>query len=241
MNRIHIVGGKNHGKTTLVCELIAELKGRGLRVGSIKHTHHHHELDTPGKDSHRHRESGADLVGILSPTQSAVFWPGAPNDGRASAAGEEERYTAFEPLFRECDIVLVEGDTRTSAHKLEVWRAVCGTPPLAQHLTNVLAIVSDDAVDCDVLLLAHRQLPVLADFVCSTLRVPPPRRSDPHGTIGQSSVPVSEYEARLGNDPGDEPEMLRDRQLTPGLDVLIEDHHALGLGGDAENAAGAMD
>ena len=59
MRRLHVLGRKNHGKTTLVAELVAELTRRGWRIGTIKHTHHHHELDTPGKDSWMHRQAGA--------------------------------------------------------------------------------------------------------------------------------------------------------------------------------------
>ena len=73
--RIHIVGRRNSGKTTLVCELVAALTKRGYRVATIKHTHHHHELDTPGKDSWHHREAGAAAVGILSPRMTAMFFP----------------------------------------------------------------------------------------------------------------------------------------------------------------------
>ena len=56
--RIHVVGRRNHGKTTLLVELVEELCRRGLRVGTLKHSSHTHELDTPGKDSHRHRLAG---------------------------------------------------------------------------------------------------------------------------------------------------------------------------------------
>ena len=45
MKRLHIIGGKNHGKTTLVVELVEEFTRRGMTVGTIKHTHHQHELD----------------------------------------------------------------------------------------------------------------------------------------------------------------------------------------------------
>ncbi len=34
MRRIYIIGGKNHGKTMLVAELVTELTRRGLRVGT---------------------------------------------------------------------------------------------------------------------------------------------------------------------------------------------------------------
>ncbi|MCA9266810.1 MAG: molybdopterin-guanine dinucleotide biosynthesis protein B, partial [Planctomycetales bacterium] len=66
MKRLHLIGRKNHGKTRLIVDLVEELTSRGLRVGTIKHTHHRHELDTPGKDSYQHRTAGAAVVGILS-------------------------------------------------------------------------------------------------------------------------------------------------------------------------------
>ena len=49
----------DRGKTTLLIELVEELTRRGVRVGTIKHSSHSHELDTPGKDSFRHRQAGA--------------------------------------------------------------------------------------------------------------------------------------------------------------------------------------
>ena len=50
MNRIHIVGCKNSGKTTLIVDVLPELVARGYRVGAIKHSSHRHEVDVPGKD-----------------------------------------------------------------------------------------------------------------------------------------------------------------------------------------------
>ncbi|MGZ5823753.1 MAG: molybdopterin-guanine dinucleotide biosynthesis protein B [Hyphomicrobium sp.] len=37
---IGIVGWKNSGKTTLIERLVAALTQRGLRVATVKHTHH---------------------------------------------------------------------------------------------------------------------------------------------------------------------------------------------------------
>lgn len=169
MRRIHIIGGKNHGKTKLICELIAELCGRGLRVGTVKHTHHHHELDTPGKDSHRHRESGAAVVGILSPSMNAVFWPNSPGERAAEPPSREERYAALAPAFRHCDFVLVEGDTRTPAPKMEVWRASLGTAPIADRVTDVVALVSDDAVQTAIPTIPRRNSAAIADFLLNVL------------------------------------------------------------------------
>ncbi|WP_197525548.1 molybdopterin-guanine dinucleotide biosynthesis protein B [Pseudobythopirellula maris] len=151
MNRLHIVGGKNHGKTTLVCELVELFAARGLRVGTIKHTHHAHELDTPGKDSHRHRKAGAAVVGILSPGLSAVFWPPADDE-------RTDRYAAFAPRMAGCDLVLVEGDSATTAPKVEVWREAAGGAPRFAADRSTLAIISDDPLGAP---LAASPLPVM--------------------------------------------------------------------------------
>ena len=116
--RIHIVGRKNSGKTTLVCDLVRELTRLGRRVATIKHTHHNHELDTPGKDSHKHRESGAAGVGILSSQMTAAFVPVSRDED------EETRYARFNIMFNDCDLIVVEGDLSTVATKIEVWRAI---------------------------------------------------------------------------------------------------------------------
>ncbi len=142
MKRIHIIGGKNHGKTTLVEQLVQELTARGLRIGTIKHTHHQHELDAPGKDSHRHREAGAAVVGILSRSMNAVFWP----HQLISDSTPESCYDGFEQNFANCHLVLVEGDKQTQAPKIEVWRESMGTEPQARTDPSILAVVSHDEV-----------------------------------------------------------------------------------------------
>ena len=149
VKRVHIIGKKNHGKTTLVVELVQALSNRGLRVGTIKHTHHHHELDSPGKDSHRHRESGAEVVGICSPSMSAVFWPHSRDTAQETGDGEH-KYVAFAPMFAQCDLVLVEGDTQTDATKVEVWRSEAGTTPLAEVDKSIAAVVTDDVLDIEL-------------------------------------------------------------------------------------------
>ena len=136
--RIHIIGRKNSGKTTLVCELVRELAARGFKIATVKHTHHQHELDTPGKDSHKHREAGAIAVGILSPQMTAVF---VPTDREERG---ESRYAQFEQLFANCDLILVEGDVHASALRIEVWRSETSEAPYAAEDRAVVAVVSDE-------------------------------------------------------------------------------------------------
>ena len=169
MRRVHIIGGKNHGKTTLVCELVSEFEKRGLRVGTIKHTHHHHELDVPGKDSHRHRESGAEFVGVLSREMYALFWANPSPERTVSSSDSDHRYEVFETVLNRCDLVLVEGDTKTAAKKIEVWRKPLGTRPLADHVNNVAAIVSDETMSEQVPVLPRSDVSAIADFLWSLL------------------------------------------------------------------------
>lgn len=142
--RVHVIGRKNSGKTTLICELIAAFSDQGLRVGSIKHTPHRHEFDHPGKDSHRHRAAGACAAGIISPEAGAVFWQ-IPRE-----YDREQRYAALLRMYAECDIVLVEGDTQTIAPRIEVWRSCVGAPPFATEGISVQAVVTDEPLEISV-------------------------------------------------------------------------------------------
>ena len=157
MRRVHIIGRKNSGKTTLVAELVEHLSRQGVIVGTVKHTHHQHELDTPGKDSHRHRESGARVVGILSPELNAVF--ARPTE----AHDAPQRYDAIAPLFAQCDIVLVEGHSQTTAPKVEVWRAANNRPAMALEDPAIRAVITDDPLQVDIPLLARSDIPRLAE------------------------------------------------------------------------------
>lgn len=157
---MHIVGGKNHGKTTLIVELVQEFVRRGVPVGTIKHTHHHHELDVPGKDSHRHRLAGAAAVGILSPSMSAIFLPVGEVD-----PSDTDRYSSFASLFAHCRLVLVEGDSRTRAPKVEVWRRELMTPPLAVRDESIMAVVTDDTPTVTTNILSRSDVVRLAAWI----------------------------------------------------------------------------
>lgn len=141
MKRLHLVGQKNAGKTTLLLELVSLLTASGYKVGTIKHTRHHHELDVPGKDSQRHRTAGGNPAAILSAGLTAVFFKDdSPTD----------RYAALASIYSQCDLVLVEGDRDTTAPKVEVWRAVVGKLPYAAEDSSIHAIISDDPLPVEL-------------------------------------------------------------------------------------------
>ena len=96
-----ISGPSDSGKTTLIEKLLPLLRGRGLAVSTLKHVHHAVEIDTPGKDSFRHRQAGAHEVMIALPDGWVLHHP-APN-GKRPPIGE------LVARMSGCDLILVEG------------------------------------------------------------------------------------------------------------------------------------
>ena len=147
MHRIHIIGRKNSGKTTLVVDLVRHFRAQGYRVGTIKHTHHHHELDTPGKDSFRHRQAGAKAVGIVAPTMSAIFWP-SPSDKTGAeeckAGQTEQKSMPTSPL----DV---------TASPLDVTASPVEVPEQADDLSRQYEPFDALMVDCDLVLVEGDQ------------------------------------------------------------------------------------
>lgn len=154
MRRVHIVGRKNAGKTALIVELIHELTRRGWSVGTIKHTPHHHSIDTRGKDSFRHREAGASPAALITGNATAVFLPRLRG---------EEAYRELAQFYQQCDLVLVEGNLETSATKVEVWRRGASGEPLACSRNDVAAVITDDEVDLQTPLWPRADVKALVD------------------------------------------------------------------------------
>lgn len=157
--RVHIVGRKNSGKTTLVCDVVRNLSDRGILVATIKHTHHNHELDTPGKDSWRHRDAGASAVGILAAEMTAIFLPEPRSDN------ENERYRRLEAAMSGFDLILVEGDLHCAAPKLEVWRQINGDAPYCTIQNGIDAMVTDDRIDHDLRIIPRSDVNQVADCI----------------------------------------------------------------------------
>jgi molybdopterin-guanine dinucleotide biosynthesis protein B len=131
---ISIVGHSGSGKTTLMVELIRELARQGLRVATIKHAHHKVEIDTPGKDSYRHKEAGAALSLLL--TRDALQLV-------ADATLERDPEQLARRFLGEADVVLAEGFSHAPGVKIEVLRRECDKPARCTIEDGLVAIVTD--------------------------------------------------------------------------------------------------
>ena len=194
MNLLHIVGRKNHGKTTLMVEFVRELTRQGLHVGTIKHTSHVHELDVPGKDSFRHRLAGGDPAAIITQDLIGLYLPRvfASNtvvEGNSGAG--VDFYERLEPMFTGCDLVLVEGHLAGPGTKIEVWREAVGGRLLASDHKDIAAVISDDQPDVDVPVWPRSDISRLAQRLGSVRRqllfpfVLPHQEMLPKGVVGR--------------------------------------------------------
>ncbi|GAB7387039.1 hypothetical protein BSNK01_08750 [Bacillaceae bacterium] len=112
MKIMQIAGYANSGKTTLICKLIARLRAEGFRVGTVKHDGHAFALDFPGKDTWKHREAGAEIVGITSPSRTAWI-----EESTSTLQQMIERVSG-----RGLDYLLVEGFKREAYPKIVLLR-----------------------------------------------------------------------------------------------------------------------
>ncbi len=129
-----IVGPAKSGKTLLIERLTPELNRRGLRVATIKHTHHHNvSLDIPGKDTYRYRQAGAEIIVLASPDGFSILTE------EKGVFGLEEVVSA---LPEKLDIILVEGFKQEGFPKIEV--VPDDTDPLFINNPSLLAIVSSN-------------------------------------------------------------------------------------------------
>lgn len=153
-----IAGFKNSGKTTLIVELVQELRRRGLRVGTIKHAHHEFDIDHPGKDSFEHRRAGAEEVVVASSKRWAHI--------RELVEDDEPQLDELLAHLGDLDVVLIEGYKHGAHPKLELRRAQAEPLNMADRDASVVAVVSDTGrADAVVPVLRRDDIDLIADFV----------------------------------------------------------------------------
>ncbi len=154
-------GYSGSGKTTLIEQLIPVLRARGLKVSVIKHTHHHFDVDKPGKDSWRHREAGAEEVLLISDQRWVLM--------HELRSAPEPDLAAQLQILSPCDLVLVEGFKHYPMPKLEIHRPSHGRPLLHPDNPSIVAIASDAPLAAGLPWLDLNQPVQVADFILAHL------------------------------------------------------------------------
>lgn len=151
---IAISGVKNSGKTTLIEKLIPLLKGKDLKIATIKHDGHDFQPDVEGTDSYRHARAGAYGTGIFSNNRWMVI--------------KEEKDIDVKSLiqeFPEADLVILEGFKFSDYPKVEIVRGGNSKTPVSKEET-VLCYVSDlSKFNKDIPQFNLNEVKDLADFL----------------------------------------------------------------------------
>ncbi len=147
------------GKTTLVEALIPRLKGKGYRVGAVKHSGHDAVTDKEGSDSWRFTRAGTDVTVLAAKGQLAVIRP-------------IEQPSLDEALLEASsgtDIVLVEGFKEMCVPKIEIYRSGhsdvlhCRKEKYADPY--LVAVASDMPMELDVPVLDLNDPEEVCEFI----------------------------------------------------------------------------
>ncbi|BBO16330.1 molybdopterin-guanine dinucleotide biosynthesis protein B [Candidatus Brocadia pituitae] len=159
---ISIVGKSNSGKTTLVVKLVQELKSRGYKVATIKHSHHSFEIDKEGKDSWLHTRAGADAVVMSSHTMTGVI---------RTTPGELPLSEIVNTYLPDMDIILAEGYKTLALPKIEVSRSEISAGLVCRDDQNLIAVVSDKTPEVRVPFFPiNDKVSPLVDFILVRLK-----------------------------------------------------------------------
>lgn len=147
------------GKTTLLKAIIPILKREGIQVGLIKHTHHHMDIDTPGKDSYELRKAGAEQTMVVSNQRWALM-----------TETPAEQQPALHDLAQKMelsalDLILVEGFKQEKINKIVLYRQSLGHPLSDLLDEHAIAVATDSPVSTPLTQLDINQPQQVADFI----------------------------------------------------------------------------
>lgn len=170
-----VTGWKNSGKTTLVCQLVTEITGRGFSVSTVKHAHKSFEMDHEGRDSHRHRANGATEVAVSSALRWAILHElrGQPEPSL------QEILARLSPV----DLVIIEGYKREAHPKIECRRSEARSQePIAvsgngADSMGIVAIAHDFPVETDLPDFDINDIKGIADFILDHVGLTGSRKS----------------------------------------------------------------
>jgi molybdopterin-guanine dinucleotide biosynthesis adapter protein len=136
---ITFIGWHDSGKTTLATQVVSHLKAFGYKVAVIKSTNETGiTFDTPGTDTDKHRQAGADSILLVAPDQMVL----QTKNTNLSLTTLAHRY------FPDVDIVIGEGfKGARRVSKIEVVRDP--NQMLRNEVHGVIAVATDQDIAGD--------------------------------------------------------------------------------------------
>lgn len=139
---------RSRGKTRLIEYLVKELKRRGMKVATIKHTSE--PFDIKGKDTWRHTEAGALEVACITPRELITI-----------RKGDASLEDGVQALHVESDIILAEGFKRSDKPKILCADSVEEVEEALRSISNIVAVsgsIVDAADQVEVLRKKHHDV-----------------------------------------------------------------------------------
>lgn len=128
---VAFTGPSNSGKTTLIIKVAKALIESGKKVSIIKNDPKDKAVfDTPGKDSYKFCETGAEVV-VTSPYKTTLLSP------------EHKELDEIIKMFSEFDILLVEGLKNLPLPRISVFRNNIDE----EYFPYMNALAIDDTID----------------------------------------------------------------------------------------------
>ncbi|MEE4165821.1 MAG: molybdopterin-guanine dinucleotide biosynthesis protein B [Desulfocapsaceae bacterium] len=136
---VSFIGLHDSGKTTLATGVVAALKQLGYRVAVVKSSSKTNiEFDSPGTDTFKHKQAGADSVMLVTPDQMVL----------QTTAVDVSLVTLAHRYFPDVDIVIAEGFKRArQVAKIEVVRNP--GQQLRREVSGVIAVATDLEITAD--------------------------------------------------------------------------------------------
>jgi len=130
---ITFIGHHDSGKTTLVSQVVAHLRDLGYRVAVIKSSNERNvAFDSPGTDTYKHRQAGAESVLFVGPDQMVL----------QTGPSDHSLVTLAHRYFPDCDIIVGEGFKHArKVPKIEVQRNK--DQDLRREVHGVIALATD--------------------------------------------------------------------------------------------------
>lgn len=151
---VTFIGWHDSGKTTLACQVVSHLKAAGYRVAVIKSSKETGiAFDTPGTDTDKHRQAGADSILFVAPDQMVLM----------TGNSKQSLITLAHRYFSDVDIVIGEGFKQTRhVAKIEVFRS--SDQRLQDRVNGVIAVATDQDIAGDYVFRLHESREI-ASFI----------------------------------------------------------------------------